>query len=113
MSLLPPNAQKINVDGSTVDFFQYEEEGKNCFYFDTSACSAPEPMINAMAGLQLLKKANDRLVMMNHTPPNGLFPRIQANYDFEMDDIDGVVKIVFSYKADSIPQTDFSKNTCG
>lgn len=113
MSVLTNDAQKIEVEGSTVDFFKFIQDGLTFYYFDSSTCGPPEPMINAMAGLQLLKGDDERLVMINHTSPNGLFPKIQNNFDFDVSDAeDGNVKVVFSYKVGSQNQTNFSDNTC-
>ena len=48
---------KIEVMGSTVDFYTFTQENTVFYYFDTSLTGAPEPMINAMRGLELIKKA--------------------------------------------------------
>ncbi len=72
-------------------------------------CAPPEPMINAMLGLQLLKNENEKLIMVNHKAPGGLFPKIENNFNYEVSDIeDGKVKVVFSSKVDAISGTDFS-----
>ena len=112
MQLLPKDAKKIEVEASTVDFFEYIKDGLTYYYFDTSNYGPPEPMVNAMAGLQLINK-NSRLVMVNHTPPMGLFPKIQHNYTYDIDELDdGKHMVTFSYKEGSSPQTDFTQNTC-
>ena len=80
MSLLPKDAKKLELENSTVDFYEYIKDGLTFYQFDTSECGPPEPMVNAMAGLQLLDNANKRLIMINHKPPMGLFPKIQKNY---------------------------------
>jgi len=105
--------EKIEVTGSTVDFYKKEEEGSVVYTFDTSACQPPEPMVNAMCGLQLLENENDRLEMINHKPPMGLFPKIEADYDYKIDDIeDGKVKITLTKKPDAKGTTDFTQNSC-
>jgi hypothetical protein len=71
-------------------------------------------MVNAMLGLQLLKNDNDKLIMINHKAPGGLFPKIENNFNYEVIDIeDGKVQVVFSNKNDSTGRTDFSQNSCG
>lgn len=112
MSLLPSDAKKIEIENSTVDFFTYIEDGLTYYYFDTSMCGPPEPMVNAMLGLQLLKNATDRLVMVNHTAPNGLFPKIESNFGFEVSEVQDKIKVVFNYKINSESKTDFSDNRC-
>ena len=51
---LPKDAQKIEVAGSTVDFYTYMQDNNTIYQFDTSMTGPPEPMVNAMAGLKLL-----------------------------------------------------------
>ncbi len=114
MSLLPSDAKKIEIQNSTVDFFEFIQDGTKTYYFDSSECAPPEPMVNAMLGLQLLKDENERLIMINHKAPGGLFPKIENNFNFEVFNIeDGKVKVIFNYKVGTASQTDFSKNTCG
>jgi len=113
MSLLPSDAKKIEIENSTVDFFEYLEDDIKFYYFDSSECAPPEPMINAMLGLQLLKDDNDRLIMINHKAPGGLFPKIENNFNFEVTNIEeNKVKVEFSHKVGSRPSTDFSQNSC-
>lgn len=89
---------KIEVNGSSVDFFEYIENGVKYYYFDSSMTPPPEPMVNAMAGLQLLKNG-EKLVMINHKSPAGLFPKIADNFDFVEEDFeDGKVKVTFTKK---------------
>lgn len=112
MELLPSNAKKIEIENSTVDFYEYIEDGLSYYYFDTSLCGPPEPMINAMVGLQLINNSDKKLVMINHQVPNGLFSKVDANFDFDISQLEGKAKIVFSHKKDSVEQTDFTKNSC-
>ncbi|MBS9782393.1 MAG: hypothetical protein KGV43_01160 [Arcobacter sp.] len=89
--------EKIEVLGSTVDFFKEVKDGLTTYYFDTSKCGPPDPMVNAMAGLQLLDE-NSQLVMINHKSPQGLFPKIQDEYDFTEEEVDKKVKVIFTKK---------------
>lgn len=113
MQLLPQNAKKLEIENSTVDFFEYIQDGLTFYYFDTSSCGPPEPMVNAMLGLQLLDAENKRLVMINHKAPGGLFPRIEHDFSYEIFDINGMAKVVFKSKNTNTKETDFSSNTCG
>lgn len=102
--------KKIEVEGSTVDFFEKEE---GVYTFNTTQCQPPEPMVNAMCGLQLLKKPTDRLEMINHKAPLGLFPKIADDFDYEVSDAeDDMVKVVFSKKEDAKNSTDFTQSSC-
>ena len=77
--IIPQNAKEINVEGATVPFFKDED----AYYFDSSLTGPPEPMVNAMIGLQLLDDKH-KLVMINHKPPMGLFPKIQNSFKYEI-----------------------------
>lgn len=111
---IPNNAQKIKVENSTVDFFVYEQDNIKYYYFDTSSCAVPEPMINAMAGLKLINDSKNKLIMLNHQIPAGLFPRIENSFDFEIKRLEeqNNVLITFSYKQDSLAEVDFNNNQC-
>ncbi len=105
--------EKIDVNGSTVDFYKIEKGNEVIYTFDTSASQPPEPMVNAMCGLQLLKDENQTLVMINHKAPMGLFPKIEADFDYEIEQIeDQKVKITFKLKKDAKGTTDFTQNSC-
>lgn len=107
------NMEKIEVQGSTVDFFKAVQDGLTIYQFDTSKCGPPDPMVNAMAGLQLLDE-NSKLVMINHKTPGGLFPKIDQDFDYVIEDMpDGRAKIIFTKKADALNATDFTQNSCG
>ncbi len=104
--------EKIEALGATVDFFKEVQDGLTIYFFDTSSCEPPHPMVNAMAGLQLLDE-NSCLVMINHKSPGGLFPKIEADFDFvEETTEDGKAKITFTKKQDGKNITDFSQNSC-
>ena len=43
----------------------------------------------------------------------GLFPKIQQNYNYDINEIeDGMHSITFTIKNNTLQQTDFSQNTC-
>ena len=91
--------REIAIEGATVDFYTYEIEDVTYYEFDTSDCEPPEPMINAMCGLKLLKDKRTKLVMINMQEPLGLYPRIEDEVKwFSSLDDNGNVRIVFSLK---------------
>ena len=106
---IPASAKQIEVVNSTVPF--YEDE--NYYYFDTSLTAVPEPMINAVAGLELLNE-NKKLIMINHKIPMGLFPKIEAYFDYEVEELaDGNIKIIFTKKVNLVSKLDFDTNCSG
>ncbi|MGZ5208911.1 MAG: hypothetical protein ACXWB0_07820 [Sulfuricurvum sp.] len=100
MMMIPDDAEKIEVDGASVDFVVFQNEGITYYAFDTSRCGPPDPMVNAVAGLRLIDAPQKRLIMVNHKMPMGLFDKIGE--DFKIDSSireDGLAEVVFSYKA--------------
>jgi hypothetical protein len=113
MSKLQEDAQVIEVAGATVDFYKYSIDGITYFQFDSSKCGHPEPMINAMSGLQLIDSEDKRLVMINSKAPMGLFPKIEADFDNEVIELeDGRFKIIFSKKSNANGSTNFTDTGC-
>ena len=96
------------------DFFENRVGELIYYYFDTSMFGPPEPMLNAMAGLKLIDSSNKKLVMFNHTIPNGLLVRVGQNYTHELEELpNGEIKIVFSYIKDETEKADLTQTSCG
>ena len=112
MSNIPSNAQKIEVEGATVDFFKESKDGQSTYYFDTSKEGPPHPMVNAMSGLALIKNTDDKLVMINHKTPGGLFAKLESDVVHATEELDnGLVKVVFS-SVDSHTDSDLTQTSC-
>ena len=112
MSLYPENAVEISVEGATVPFVKYEEDGMTVYQFDSSKAGHPEPMINAMTGLSLVQNG-EKLVMINSKAPMGLFPKIEADFNFAVEELsDGRFKISFTRKGEGDTTTDFTATSC-
>ena len=112
MSLIPSEAQKIEVEGATVDFYKLAKDGESTYYFDTSKTGPPHPMVNAMSGLKLIKNTNDKLVMINHKAPGGLFGKLEADVEYSVEDIEGgLVKVTFCSVAASV-DSDLNQTSC-
>lgn len=113
MSHIPSEAEKIVVDGATVDFYKLAKDGQSTYYFDTSKEGPPEPMVNAMAGLARIKGTNDTLVMINHKAPGGLFAKLGDDVKYVVQDLDdGLVKVVFSYNDNASSESDLTQTSC-
>ena len=112
MSNIPSEAVKIEVEGSTVDFFELAKDGVSTYYFDTSAEGPPHPMVNAMSGLKLIKNTNNVLVMINHKAPGGLFGKLDADVAHTTENIDGgLVKVTFT-NIDAGVDSDLNQTSC-
>lgn len=103
--------REIQLEGATVPFYVSEVEGVVTYRFDSSLCGHPEPMINAMTGLQKIQ-AGEKLVMINSKAPMGLFPKIEDDFSYEVVELaDGKFEITFMKKG-SGGNTDFNDNGC-
>jgi hypothetical protein len=108
------NKKQIEVTGASEPFFTYEKDGIIYYEFDSSECVPPEPMVNAMSGLQLIDSQNKRLVMINMKKPMGLLAKIESDFSWENEELeDGKVKIIFSKKSDEKTITNFTDTKCG
>ena len=113
MSHIPSEAEKIVVNGATVDFYKLEKDGQSTYYFDTSKEGPPHPMVNAMAGLGRIKGSNNTLVMINHKTPAGLFAKLEDDVKYISQDLDdGLVKVVFSYNENASSESDLTQTSC-
>jgi hypothetical protein len=112
MSFIPSEAEKIEVEGATVDFYKLAKDGESTYYFDTSKTGPPHPMVNAMSGLKLIKNTNDKLVMINHKAPGGLFGKLEADVEHEVEDIEGgLVRVTFR-SVDAGVDSDLTQTSC-
>jgi len=109
----PEDAKTITVEGSSVPFYEFQANGMTYIEFDTSRCGPPEPMVNAMLAIGLIKDAKTKVIMINHKSPAGLLPKIRENFDIQETTLeDGRVKLVFSYLEGASEQADLSDKTC-
>ena len=112
MSLYPENAVEISVEGATVPFMKFEENGVTIYQFDSSKSGHPEPMINAMSGLQMIQNG-EQLEMINSKAPMGLFPKIEDDFNYVVEELnDGRFKISFTRKGNDSSNTDFNDRGC-
>jgi len=112
MSNIPQDAVKIEVNGATVDFYKLAQDGESTYYFDTSKTGPPHPMVNAMSGLALIKNTNDKLIMINHKLPGGLFGKLEADVAYSDEEIDGgLVKVTFT-STDANVDSDLTQTSC-
>ncbi len=113
MSHIPDDAKKIEVEGATVDFYKLEKDGQSTYYFDTSKEGPPHPMVNAMAGIAMIKGTNDTVVMINHKTPAGLFAKLEDDVKYVIEELgDGLVKVVFSYNNNASNESDLTQTSC-
>jgi len=91
--------KKIDVPRATLDFLKYEENGLVYYEFNATECQPPEPMVNAMYGMDLLKKDNDRVVGIFFHEPTPLYEKIDSKITYEAIELEnGDFKIIFKLK---------------
>ena len=109
---IPNNAKKIELENATVEFYEFNKDEIEYIYFDTSLCSVPEPMINALLGLKLISNTKKKLLMLNHSVPNALFQKIDKNFDFIIEEYEDIFIIEFSNKIKAKEDIDYENNQC-
>jgi len=68
--------EKVAIPLTTLDFYKYEKDGITYFEFDARECTPPEPMLNALNALRIIKHDNERLVGIFFHEPTPLYAKI-------------------------------------
>jgi uncharacterized protein (DUF2249 family) len=104
------NLETVQVPNATVEFKKGLMGSVPTYVF--SCVNGGHPMVNAMAGLAMLKDG-EQLVMYNHCAPMGLYPKIEADFSYTHQEMpNGATQIVFSKKSNAQGATDFSSTSC-
>jgi hypothetical protein len=110
MNLELTNTNIVEVPNATTQFTKGKVGNITTYQFDTTTNG--HPMVNAMAGLAVLKD-DEQLIMINHCAPMGLFPKIEDEFDFAYSELpNGHTQIVFSRKDGVLSTTDFEATSC-
>ena len=90
------NKEKIVIPRATLDIFKYEENGFIIYEFDATECQPPEPMVNAIVCLAMLKGESDMLIGTFFHEPTPLYERIASKFSYNATELDsGDFRIVF------------------
>ena len=104
------NSSVVEIENATVEFKKGTIGTFTTYQFDTS--KGGHPMVNAMAGLAVLKD-DEQLIMLNHCAPVGLYPKIENEFDYAEQELpNGLTQIVFTRKPEVQNSTDFSATSC-
>jgi len=91
--------KKITIPMTTLDFYKYEKDGIIYYEFDATECSPPEPMVNTMNALRIIKDKNERLVGKFFHEPTPLYAKITNFFDYKAKELEnGDFEIVFQMK---------------
>ena len=86
----------IKVPRTTLDIYKFKEDGLTYYELDATLCQPPEPMVNSVVCLGLLKDDNDRLIITYFHEPTPLYERIVSTYSHQSVELDsGDVRVVF------------------
>ena len=90
------NKKPVEVEGTTLAFYEYEKDGLTFYEFNSTECNPPEPMINTIKGLSLLKSSSDRLVGLFFHEPFPLYQRIPFTISYESQELEnGDFRVTF------------------
>jgi hypothetical protein len=89
----------IKIPKATLDFYKYYKDGIVYYEFDATECSPPEPMVNTIVALNILKNENERVVGIYFHEPFPLYERISSDYMYESQELsNGDFRVVFRKK---------------
>ena len=89
----------IEVPRATLDIYNSLKDGINIYEFNATECSPPEPMVNTIVCLELLKKENDILEVMFFHEPFPLYERISQQFSHTSQELEnGDIRVTFRKK---------------
>lgn len=107
------NKQPIQIDGATLPFYSFQQDGRAVIEFDSTGHGCPIPMVNAMAGLQRTAASGEILHMVNGFEPVGLYARIEGHFTWTVSpESDKQVRICFTPVPGRAGELDCSNNRC-
>ena len=78
----------ITVPRATLEIYNYQEDGLNVYEFDATECSPPEPMVNTIVTLEMLKNETDILRAKYFHEPFPLYERLANNFSHESQELE-------------------------
>ncbi len=89
----------ITIPRATLDIYYYEQDGLHIYEFDATECSPPEPMVNTIVVLEMLKNETDILKVTYFHEPMPLYERIETLFSYEAQELEnGNFLVVFQRK---------------
>jgi len=93
------NKKLVTVPRATLDIYNYEKDGLNIYEFDATECSPPEPMVNTIVTLEMIKNENDRLLVKYFHEPHPLYERVSSAFNYSSKELEsGDFLVTFSKK---------------
>ena len=89
----------VVVPRATLDIYNYKKDELNIYEFNATECSPPEPMVNTIVVLEMLKNENDRLIVTFFHEPHPLYERLEQRFSHESKELDsGDIMVTFRKK---------------
>ena len=89
----------VEIPLTTLDFYKYEKDGLIFYEFDATECQPPEPMVNTINALRMIKSKNERVVGKFFHEPSPLYAKISEVFSHEAIELDsGDFEITFMLK---------------
>ena len=89
----------IEVPRATLDIYSYEKDGIQVYEFNATECSPPEPMVNTIVSLELLKSETDILEVTFFHEPFPLYERISQEFSHSSQELEnGDILVTFRKK---------------
>lgn len=91
--------KKTVIPNTTLDFYTYTQDGIEYIEFDARECEPPEPMLNALAALQIITSQQKRLKGTFFHLPEPLLVKVSQFFDYNAQyHENGDVTVIFSKK---------------
>jgi len=90
--------KKVVIPRATLDIYNYEEDGLNIYEFDATECSPPEPMVNTIVTLEMIKSPSDRLKVKFFHEPMPLYEKISEHFSYDAKELESGDFLVTFYK---------------
>jgi len=82
-----------------LDIYHYQKDGLNVYEFNATECSPPEPMVNTIVSLELLKSKTDTLEVTFFHEPFPLYERISQQFSHTSQELyNGDILVTFRKK---------------
>ncbi len=89
----------VQIPFATLDFYKYEKDGLIFYEFDATECQPPEPMVNAINALKMIKSKNERVIGKFFHEPSPLYDKISALFSYDAKELEnGDFEITFMLK---------------
>ncbi|MEA3371944.1 MAG: DUF2249 domain-containing protein [Campylobacterota bacterium] len=97
--MLNREKELVQIPFATLDFYKYEEDGITIYKFDATECQPPEPMVNTISALKMLKSKDERVVGTFFHEPTPLYNKISQAFSYNAQELEnGDFEITFMIK---------------